>query len=43
MIWEGFNKNGDKKTVTLKHRGVFIISARGVIGNKFSKTGISVM
>ena len=40
---EGFSKEEDKKTLTLKHGGVLIISACGPIGNKFSKMRNSIM
>lgn len=43
LILEGFNKDGDKKTTTLKQKRVLIISACGLIGNKFSKMRISIM
>lgn len=43
LILEGFNKDGDKKTMTLKQKRVLIISACGLIGNKFSKMRISIM
>lgn len=43
MTLKGFNKDGDKKAVTLKLREVLMISACGRIGTKFSKMKISIM